>query len=116
EEGIVYEKNRARCGCVHLTGGFFVSQNKTMKTIILSALVALTLFATAGSRLSSAFAQGTTFTYQGRLNDGGSPANGTNYGMLFHLYDAATGGTSLGNLGIVSVTVSNGLFTVPLDF
>src|SRR5258708_7404117 len=61
-------------------------------------------------------AQGTVFTYQGRLNDSGQPANGTNYGMVFYLYDAPTNGNLLGNLGIVSVTVSNGLFTVPLDF
>jgi hypothetical protein len=61
-------------------------------------------------------AQGTAFTYQGHLNDDGSPANGTNYGMVFYLYDASTNGSLLGNEGIVSVTVSNGLFTVPLDF
>lgn len=80
------------------------------------AVFALALLSTLSPQLPTAFAQGTVFTYQGRLNDGGSPANGTNYGMSFHLYDAATGGTSLGNLGIASVTVSNGLFTVPLDF
>ena len=34
----------------------------------------------------------------------------------FYLYDAPAGRTVLGNLGIVSVTVSNGLFTTPLDF
>jgi hypothetical protein len=61
-------------------------------------------------------AQGTLFTYQGHLIDNGQPANGTNYGMVFYLYDAATNGDLLGNLGIASVTVSNGLFTVPLDF
>src|SRR5262249_33271860 len=61
-------------------------------------------------------AQGTTFTYQGRLFDGGQPANGTNYGMVFYLYNAPSNGALIGNLGIVSVTVSNGLFTVPLNF
>jgi hypothetical protein len=60
--------------------------------------------------------QGTLFTYQGRLSDAGSPANGTNYGMVFYLYDAVTNGNLLGNQGIVSVTVSNGIFTVPLNF
>lgn len=69
-----------------------------------------------GLQLASAFAQGTTFTYQGRLNNGGSPANGTNYGMVFYLYDAPAGGNLLGNQGVASVTVSNGLFTVPLNF
>jgi hypothetical protein len=66
--------------------------------------------------INQAAAQGTAFAYQGQLMDGGSPANGTNYGMVFYLYDAPTNGNLLGNEGIVSVTVSNGLFTVPLDF
>lgn len=61
-------------------------------------------------------AQGTAFTYQGRLLDNGQPVNGTNYGMVFYVYDTPTNGSPLGNFGIASVTVSNGLFTVPLDF
>jgi hypothetical protein len=60
--------------------------------------------------------QGTVFTYQGRLTDNGTSANGNNYGMVFYLYDAPTGGNQLGNMGIPSVSVSNGLFTVSLDF
>jgi len=87
-----------------------------MKTKIQFLFVALILVQVLLFQYSSADAQGTTFTYQGQLTDNGSPANGTNYGVLFNLYDAATGGSSLGNLGIVSVAVSNGLFTVPLDF
>src|ERR1700723_846769 len=63
-----------------------------------------------------AAAQGTVFTYQGQLTDGSQPANGTNYGMVYYLYNVPTGGTALGNLGIASITVSNGLFTTPLDF
>jgi hypothetical protein len=35
--------------------------------------------------------QGTAFTYQGRLQDGGSPAGGA-YDLRFVLYDAAAGG------------------------
>jgi hypothetical protein len=61
-------------------------------------------------------AQGTVLTYQGRLTDAGSPANGTNYGMLFYLYDAPTNGGFQGQVQLPSVTVSNGVFTVPLDF
>ena len=37
--------------------------------------------------VSAALAQGTAFTYQGRLNDGGNPANGS-YDLRFALYDA----------------------------
>ena len=33
---------------------------------------------------------GTAFTYQGRLTDGGSPADGE-YDFRFRLYDAASG-------------------------
>ena len=65
---------------------------------------------------STTSAQGTAFTYQGSLKDGGSPANGTNYGMFFALYDAPINGNQLALLGITSVSVSNGLFVVPLDF
>jgi hypothetical protein len=36
--------------------------------------------------------------------------------MVFYLYDAATNGTQLGNVGIPTVSVSNGLFTVNLSF
>jgi hypothetical protein len=68
--------------------------------------------------MQHAAAQGTIFTYQGQLMDNGQPANGTNkYGMVFYLYNTPdTSGTLLGNLGIVNVPVSNGLFTVTLDF
>ena len=57
------------------------------------------------------FGQGTVFTYQGRLNDGGSPANGTNYGMVFYLYDAVTNGSSRTNSAPVPVVLDT--FIVP---
>jgi len=61
-------------------------------------------------------AVGTSFTYQGRLTDGGSPANGT-YDFQFKLYDAATSGSQVGStVTKSSVSVTNGLFTVQLDF
>ena len=64
----------------------------------------------------STFAQGTAFTYQGRLNDGNTPANG-NYDMQFYLRNAASGGGPVGNTNTVApVPASNGLFTVTLDF
>src|SRR6266436_1976360 len=64
---------------------------------------------------SAAFGQGTAFTFQGRLNDNGAPANG-NYGMVFYLCNTPDIGGQLANLGIVNVPVTNGLFTVTLDF
>ena len=38
--------------------------------------------------------QGTAFTYQGRLNDGGPPAKGT-YDFAFTLFGACSGGNAL---------------------
>ncbi len=59
---------------------------------------------------------GTAFTYQGRLTDGGSPANGA-YDFQFKLYDAESGGTQVGTTVTADdVQVSEGLFTVQLDF
>jgi hypothetical protein len=60
--------------------------------------------------------QGTAFTYQGRLNVGSNPANGL-YDLQFGVFDAATNGAQQGSYFTNSATVvSNGLFTVILDF
>lgn len=59
---------------------------------------------------------GRAFTYQGRLNDNGAPANGA-YDFEFALYDAPVAGAQLGAINALSnVTVTSGLFTVQLDF
>jgi len=59
---------------------------------------------------------GTVFTYQGRLKDGGSPANGT-YDVRFALCDQLIGGTQQGpTVCADDVGVAGGLFTVELDF
>jgi len=59
---------------------------------------------------------GTAFTYQGRLNDGGQPANGV-YDFEFKLYDAATNGNlHPDEVLLQDVNVAGGLFTVSLDF
>jgi hypothetical protein len=55
------------------------------------------------------------FTYQGRLADGGQPANGT-YDFEFRLYDLASGGTLLDWRTRLGVQVTGGVFTVSLDF
>jgi hypothetical protein len=62
------------------------------------------------------FGQSTAFTYQGRLSDGGGPANGY-YNLSFGLYPTNVGGIPAGSiLTNNSVAVSNGLFTTVLDF
>ena len=70
----------------------------------------------AAATAVAAFGQTTAFTYQGKLSDGGLPANGT-YQMQFGLFDAQSGGNQIGsNATISDVQVTNGIFTVNLDF
>ncbi len=58
---------------------------------------------------------GTAFTYQGRLTDADDPANGT-YDFRFVVYDAAIGGSQVGDIVIQEdVTVTGGFFAVELD-
>lgn len=66
--------------------------------------------------LNTAMAQSTGFTYQGKLNDINQPANG-NYDLEFKLFTALTGGTQDGtSRQVMNVAVSNGTFTVLIDF
>jgi hypothetical protein len=59
---------------------------------------------------------GTGFTYQGRLQDGASPAAGP-HDLRCALFDAASGGAQVGGTLILEdVPVSNGLFTAVLEF
>ena len=63
-----------------------------------------------------ASAQTSSFTYQGRLTDGGTAANG-NYDLQFGLWDSLGSGAPIGApLTFNTVAVSNGVFTVTLDF
>jgi hypothetical protein len=67
---------------------------------------------------AGALAQTSVFTYQGRLTDGGTTANGT-FDMQFKLYDMLTGGTLQGTPNTITnttVQVTSGVFTVQLDF
>lgn len=65
---------------------------------------------------STAAPLGTAFTYQGRLTDGGIPANG-NYDFTFALFDRGSSGSPIAGPVTNSVVgVTNGLFTATLDF
>jgi len=58
----------------------------------------------------------TAFSYQGRLNAEGSPANGF-YDLRFAIFNFATNGNQVGPMLTQSgIATSNGLFTVTLDF
>lgn len=84
-----------------------------MKTFFKLALV-VALLSTLNSQLPTALAQGTAFTYQGRLNDGVAPANGI-YDLRFTVFDAAVGGFQVPWVTNFATVVSNGLFTATLD-
>jgi hypothetical protein len=76
----------------------------------------LILFHVVAGSVVFLHAQGTAFTYQGRLNDNGAPATAI-YDLRFTIYDAAANGNvSGGPVTSSTVGVTNGLFTVLLDF
>ena len=81
-----------------------------MKTKVLLTLTALLALADV------ARAQGTAFTYQGRLNDGGLPATGL-YDFTFNVFDVEAAGAVLTvPVELNAVPVTNGGFNVSLDF
>ena len=66
--------------------------------------------------LHQASGQGTVFTYAGQLSDGEKPANGS-YDLQCSLFTVPSGGTlAAGFLTNSATALSNGLFTVALDF
>jgi hypothetical protein len=84
--------------------------------ILIGTLALVLLLALAVGLTQAQEPVGTAFTYQGYLTDGGSPADGT-YDFEFKLYDAASDGSQMGSTVIKDdVTVTDGVFTVELDF
>jgi len=88
---------------------------ESLKLVVLNAMIL-----TGG--ITIAAAQGTAFTYQGRLVNGGLPVHGT-YVVQFTLYDSPTNGNIIG--GPIPKTFEfytnvlsseNGLFSTILDF
>jgi hypothetical protein len=84
---------------------------RTFLLFPLSVLVCLALSA-------NAFAQSSGFTYQGKLTDSANPADGL-FDMQFKLFDTHAVGTGI-QQGLTitnsSVQVTNGTFTIELDF
>jgi hypothetical protein len=97
----------------------------TRRKIVSVLVLGLVLLLASGLSLAQGpapeAAMGTAFAYQGRLTDAAGPVNGT-CSFTFKLYDQAgsgsppTGGTLLGSEARTGVEVSDGLFTVQLDF
>ncbi len=71
--------------------------------------------AQAGVGTSASTALSTSFTYQGQLESSGGPVN-DDCDMAFRLYDQESGGSQVGSTITTTVPVSDGLFTVNLDF
>ena len=82
-------------------------QRPAILALVLGCLAMLGLPAKAAS---------TEFTYQGQLRSSAALANGL-FDLKFSLYDAVTAGNQIGTpVTMTNVTVTNGLFTVSLDF
>ena len=80
---------------------------KNVRRLILIAIVVLA---------ADAIVSAQSFTYQGKLTAGGIAANGQ-YDLQFRLYDGDTGGTQQGLVASLNnVQITNGIFTVELDF
>ena len=88
-------------------------------TLINRVALLVLLLSTLNPQLSTLQAQSSSissFTYQGRLDDTNGPANGT-YDFSFALFTASTGGSQVGlSVARTFLPVTNGLFTVPLEF
>jgi trimeric autotransporter adhesin len=84
-----------------------------MKTSIRTLLAALILL----TGVTHVHAQGSAFTYQGRLTDSGNVYTG-NAEFQVTLWDAASGGSQIAanSPAEIIVGVTNGLFVLPLDF
>ncbi len=81
-----------------------------MMTLVSGLLLAI------GTESVRAQPLGTSFTYQGELRSSGVPAAGL-HDLRFRLYDAASGGAQVGSTVCSdNVAVSEGRFTVVLDF
>jgi len=87
-----------------------------MKTTTISAMLVLALVWLVG--FAEAAPMGTVFTYQGRLIDSNSPADGE-YDFQFQLYDDANiiDGNQMGStIELDDLDVIDGYFTVELDY
>jgi hypothetical protein len=101
-------------------------QNQVRPSIVV-IIIALIVLGISQFDVERAFAQGpqprapranlgTAFTYQGQLKDNSAAANGA-FDFQFALYDAVSIGAQVGStINANDVNVSNGYFTVSLDF
>ncbi len=87
-----------------------------MKAARLSVLAVVAVLIAGQGKVSGQTPMGTAFTYQGRLTDGGEPANGL-YDFEFALFEDAGGTSPVGSSWPVDdLPVTDGLFTADVDF
>src|SRR5262245_24963487 len=93
------------------------STRSVMNARLLKPLLTVLLLGSA-ALAPDALAENNTFSYQGRLIDDCCPANGY-YDMRFKLLPSATGSAAVSGPSVLAypaVLVTNGLFTVSLNF
>src|SRR5688572_23474887 len=74
------------------------------------------LFLVLFAAIHSGFAQSSSFSYQGRLSENGTPANG-NYDFQFVLHTSDSGSSQVGDaLTNANVSVVDGVFSASVDF
>lgn len=91
------------------------SRIKVLGKISSVSLVLVALLASLGGGAAAQGPLGTAFTYQGQLVTTSGPVNDT-CDMQFDLYDVAGGGSPLDSEALSYVRVSDGVFSVQLDF
>src|SRR5947199_2083411 len=88
----------------------------TSKSLFGKSFALFTIVLAMSLGAAAVFDHTSSIIYQGRLTAGGTAANG-NYDLQFALFDSLSGGTQVGSTQTINtVAVSNGVFTVSLDF
>ncbi len=81
-----------------------------------ATMLAFVLTGMLAAAIATAVPLGTSFSYQGKLQKDAAPYTGT-ADLLFRLYDDVGAGAQVGaDVTLAGVTVTDGLFTVDLDF
>jgi hypothetical protein len=89
--------------------------NQSSQTLLRAATAMVAMLAFLAAPALAAQTLGSAFTYQGKLTQNGTPANGQ-FSMRFLLYDDPAGSNTVGAVILPAVAVADGLFTVDLDF
>ena len=84
-----------------------------MNNLLIPAIAGSAIIACAPAAVSAP--AGSTFTYQGNLTQGGTPFSGS-ANLQFRLFPAEVGGVQIGLTQSINTTVTDGVFTVDLDF